>query len=96
MELTPKDLQTIVVNQARLQTRQEAMECVLRALIVEAPPLHPLLWQALNTAQTDLNGRWSRRREEMTPELEADGLALLNELRRACAPPASPGSSTGG
>lgn len=92
MKLSQKDLETIVGNQARLQARQEATECVLRAFIAAAPPLHPLLSTALRTAQTDLNSRWARTRPDMTPELEAAGLALLNELRSACAPPAARGS----
>jgi hypothetical protein len=92
MKLSPRDIETLVINQARLQARQETMECVLRAFIVSAPPLHPLLWQALHTAQTDLGSRWTKRRPDMTPELDAAGLALLNELRSACAPPASSGT----
>lgn len=77
---------------ARLQARQEAMECFVRALIVESPPVHPLFWQALHTAQSDLDQRGAAARPETPPETDADALALLNELRRACAPPAAPGS----
>lgn len=77
---------------ARLQARQEAMECVVRALIVESPPAHPLFWKALQTAQSDLNQRLSEARPETPPELAADALALLNVLRAACAPPAASGN----
>lgn len=78
---------------ARLQARQEAMECVVRALIVESPPAHPLFWKALQTAQSDLALRSAAARSETPPEIEADALALLNVLRAACAPPATPGTS---
>jgi hypothetical protein len=73
---------------ARLQARQEAMECVIRALIVETPPAHPLFWKALHTAQSDLVSRSTLARPENMPETDADALALLNVLRAACAPAA--------
>lgn len=72
---------------ARLQARQEAMECVIRSLIAEAAPLHPLIWKALHTAQSDLAHRTTSARREHPPELDSDALALLNALRAACAPP---------
>ena len=32
-----------IAGMARLQARQEMMECVIRALIVESPPVYPLV-----------------------------------------------------
>lgn len=87
MEVTPELFRQLVAGAARLQARQEAMECVLRALIVEAPPLHPLVWQALHTAQSDLAHRTAVARGENPPEIDAAALGLLNVLREACAPP---------
>jgi hypothetical protein len=97
MSLTPKQVEANLIHavrgMARLQARQEALECVVRALIAESPPAHPLFWQALNTAQSDLDQRMAKRRPDGTlPEIEADALALLNELRSACAAPAAGGN----
>lgn len=77
---------------ARLQARQEMLECVVRALIAESPPAHPLFWKALHTAKSDLASRSTRTRAENPPEVDADALALWNELCSACAPPAAHGS----
>lgn len=96
MKLTNDQLQAVVREavrgMARLQARQEAMECVIRALMVESPPAHPLFWQALNTAQSDLSQRTASARSENMPEFDADALALLNVLRAACAPPEDSGT----
>lgn len=92
-EMVPEVLAQALRGMARLQARQEAMECVIRAFIAETPPAHPLLWKALHTAQSDLALRTARSRPATPPEVDADALALLNELRRACAPPAAPDSS---
>jgi hypothetical protein len=94
MSMTPQQLEATFVQalrgMARLQARQEALECVVRALIAESPPAHPLFWKALSTAQSDLDQRMAKRRPVGTPpEIEADALSLLNELRTACAPPAA-------
>lgn len=75
-----------LAGMARLQARQEAMECVVRALIAELPPAHPLFRKALHTAQSDLAQRTARARPVTPPECDASALALLNELRSACAP----------
>lgn len=72
---------------ARLQARQEMMECIIRALIVETPPAHPLFWKALQTAKSDLSQRTGESRPEHPPELDADALQLWNVLMAACAPP---------
>jgi len=87
MEIDDKLFKQLVHGAAKLQARQEAMECFVRALIVEAPPAHPLFWQALNTAQSDLANRSAQARPYTPPEIDADALALLNVLRAACAPP---------
>lgn len=72
---------------ARLQARQEMMECVVRALIAESPPAHPLFWTALHTAKSDLEQRTQRARPHNPPEIDAAAMALWNELLSACAPP---------
>lgn len=77
-----------VRGMARVQARQEMMECIIRAVIVECPPLHPLIWQALNTAKSDLANRSAQARPENPPETDADAMALWNVLQAACAPPA--------
>lgn len=77
---------------ARLQARQEMMECVVRALIAESPPAHPLFWQALHTAKSDLANRSQQARPHNPPEIDATAMALWNELLSACAPPASKSS----
>lgn len=93
--MNPKQLESavkrLVDGAARLQVRQEAMECFVRALIVETPPIHPLVWRALQTAQSDLQLRQDQARPDTPPELAAEALALLNVLRAACAPPPSAG-----
>lgn len=76
---------------ARLQARQEMLECVVRAFIAETPPAHPLFWRALHTAKSDLEHRSQKTRALNPPETDADALALWNELCSACAPPADPG-----
>lgn len=77
-----------IAGMARLQVRQEMMECVIRALIVESPPAYPLFWKALHTAKSDMEQRLARSRPDTPPEMEAEALALWNELCTACAPPA--------
>lgn len=72
---------------ARLQARQEMTECIIRALIVETPPAHPLFWKALQTAKSDLSQRTAQARPEHPPEMDADALELWNVLLAACAPP---------
>ena len=74
---------------ARLQARQEMMECIIRALIVETPPAHPLFAQALHTAKLDLEHRSTQARPENPPEIDADAMALWNVLWSACQPPAA-------
>lgn len=73
---------------ARMQARQEMLECIVRAVIVETPPAHPLFWKALRTAKSDLNQRQAEARPDTPPEISADALALWNVLCAACAPPA--------
>ena len=73
---------------ARLQARQEMMECIIRALIVESAPAHPLFWKALHTAKSDLEHRSAQARRENPPEIDADAMALWNVLSAACAPAA--------
>jgi hypothetical protein len=74
---------------ARLQARQEMMECVLRALIVESPPAHALFWKALNTAKQDWERRSAQARDLNPPEIDADAMALWNVLMQSCEPPAT-------
>lgn len=87
---TPSDPVLIAAlrGMARLQARHEMLECIVRALIVETPPVHPLFWKALDTARSDWSHRQDRARDHTPPEIEADALALWNVLREACAPPA--------
>lgn len=87
MKIDDELFKQLLRGTARLQARQEAMECFVRALIAEAPPLHPLVWHALNTAQSDLSQRMAQARPDTPPEIAADALQLLNVLRAACAPP---------
>lgn len=98
MNVDPKDLPRLfadaVRGMARLQARQEMMECVVRAVIAESPPAHPLLAQALRTARSDWEQRSRRARADNPPEIDADALALWNELTRACAPPTGLGTSS--
>lgn len=96
---TPNPLNDMVLMQvvrgaARLQARQEMLECIVRALIAETPPAHPLWWKALHTAKSDLNQRQAAARPDTPPEISADALALWNVLLEACAPPAPAGSDT--
>lgn len=79
---------------ARLQARQEMIECVLRAFIVESPPLYPLSTKALHTARSDWAQRTDRARVHNPPEIDAAALALWNELISACAPPGGGESPT--
>jgi hypothetical protein len=72
---------------ARLQARQEMMECFIRALITESPPAHPLFWKALQTAKSDLNQRADEARAYTPPVADADAMGLWNVLLRACEPP---------
>lgn len=74
---------------ARLQARQEMMECIIWALITESAPVHPLIAQALRTAKSDWDHRSSNARPENPPEIDADAMALWNVLWRACEPLAS-------
>lgn len=76
---------------ARLQARQEMMECVVKALIVSTPPAHPLFAQALQTAKQDWEHRSATARETNPPEIDADAMALWNVLQRACAAQADDG-----
>ena len=95
-KLTPSELESAFLEalrgMARLQARQEMMECAIRALIVECQPLHPLIWQALNAAKQDLANRSAQARPVNPPETDADAMALWNVLRAACAPPTSNGT----
>lgn len=80
--------QQLLRGMARLQARQEMLECIVRALITETPPAHPLWWKALHTAKSDLNRRLEEARPpelQPPPEIDADALALWNVLVRACA-----------
>ena len=86
-ELVPEVLGDALRGMARLQARQHMLECIVRALIVETPPAHPLWWKALDTAKSDLEHRTARARPHTPPEIDADALALWNELRGACAAP---------
>ena len=72
---------------ARVQARQEMMECVIRALIVQAKPLHPVIRNALHTAKLDLDMRTTQSRGGNLPEFDADVMKLLNVLLAACEPP---------
>ena len=78
---------------ARLQARQEMLECVVRALIVETPPAHSLFWKALHTAKLDLEQRAREARPYTPPEHASDAMALWNVLCAACAPPSEPGKT---
>ena len=94
MELTHKQLSAALLDavrgMARLQARQEMMECVVRSLIAESPPAHPLFWKALHTAKSDLSQRSAEARPENPPEIDAAAMALWNVLCDACAPPDGP------
>ena len=87
----PHILEEMALGMAKLQARQQMLECVVRALIVESPPAHPLFWKALHTAKSDLDHRSTRARPENPPEVDGAALALWNELCAACAPPAAGG-----
>lgn len=91
-ELLPQVVGQMLAGAARLQARQEMLECVVRALIVETPPAHPLFWKALHTAKSDLEQRSARARPENPPEIDAAAMALWNELCSACAPPGGSGN----
>jgi len=88
MDLTDRQLlEQLLRGAARLQARQEMLECFVRALIVESPPAHPLFWRALDTARSDLVHRVLEARQSQPPEMDAHALALWTVLRAACAPP---------
>ena len=80
---------------ARIQARQEMMECIIRALIVETAPAHPLFAQALRTAKSDMEHRSTQARQVNPPETDADAMALWNVLWTACAAPTDAGSVPG-
>ena len=82
-------LMQLVRGAARLQARQEMLECIVRALIAETPAAHPLWWQALQTAKSDLNRRQAEARPDTPPEISADAMALWNVLSAACSPPSA-------
>lgn len=100
MNISPKQMAAIVEDMAfgmaKLQARQHMLECVVRALIVESPPAHPLFWKALHTAKSDLDHRSTAARPENPPEVDGAALALWNELCAACAPPAAAGQQQPG
>lgn len=87
-EMVPHVLGAALRGMARLQARQEMLECIVRAVIVSAPPMHPLMWQALHTAKSDMESRLQRSRpaDETPPEVAADAMALWNEMWTACKP----------
>lgn len=93
-KLTHDELETAfkqaLRGMARLQARQEMMECFIRALVVATPPAHPLIAQALQLAKQDWGQRSAQARATNMPETDADAMALWNVLTEACAPPASP------
>lgn len=95
MKLTPDQLETAFTQalrgMAQLKARQEMMECVIRSLIAESPPAHPLFAQALRTAKSDMERRTQNSRAHNPPETDADAMALWNELWQACAPPSERG-----
>ena len=95
-EQAPAVLAQALRGMARLQARQEMMECVIRALIVETPPAHPLFLNALHTAKSDLAARTAAARppDENRPETSADAMALWNVLIAACTPPTGGPTST--
>lgn len=97
MKLSDQQLQDFVrtsaLGMAKMQARQEMLECIVRAFIVETPPIAPLAWQALHTARSDWEQRSRRARPYNPPEIDAAALALWNELTSVCAPPASSGTS---
>jgi hypothetical protein len=86
-ELLPSVVDELLTGAARLQARQEMLECVVRALIVEAPPAHPLFWKALQTAQSDWESRSVQSNRQSHPHADQWALQLLNVLRDACKPP---------
>ena len=79
---------------ARLQARQEMMECFIRSLIAIAPPAHPLISRALQLAKQDWEHRSSQARSTNMPETDADAMALWNVLTEACSQPASPANGS--
>jgi len=87
LQQAPEVLAEAIRGMAKMQARQEMLECFVRALIAEAPPAHPLFWKALHTAKSDLESRSARARPHNPPEMDAAALELWNELMRACAPP---------
>ena len=97
-KMVPQVLGAALRGMARLQARQEMLECIVRAVIVSAPPMHPLMWQALHTAKSDMESRTARSRppEETPPEVIADAMSLWNELWSACQPPSGGPPATGG
>ncbi len=88
-EQLPRVVTEMLRGMARVQARQEMLECFVRALIIEAPPLHPLVAQALRTAKSDMESRLATGRPELPPEIYADAMSLWNVLWRACEPPAA-------
>ena len=82
----------LLLATAHLQARHDALECLLQAIIQNAPDAHPLLLRSLHTAQSHLQDRWANARAEIPPHVEASALQLLNTLRAACSssPPDQP------
>ena len=83
---TPQLLAELLAGCARLQARQEMLECIVRALIVATPPAHPLWAQALHKAKLDLEHRSAEARPYTPPEIAGDAMSLWNVLMRACTP----------
>lgn len=80
---------------ARLQARQEMLECVVRSVFAVSTPAHPLISQALQLAKQDMENRSAQSRETNPPETDADAMALWNVLQAACAPPPRPAGGNG-
>lgn len=92
---TDEKVDALIAGAARLQARQELLECIVRALIVTVPPMSPAWMEALHIAKSDLAQRTARARAHTPPEIDAAAMSLWNELWQAAGLAAEAGKKSG-
>lgn len=71
---------------ARLQARQEMLECIIARLIQDSDETtRARIAASLRTSQSDFETRSREARDYTPPDVDADALALLNVLLHRCA-----------
>ena len=78
-------LEQLIEGTARLQARQDMLECFVRALIKEAQPSRSVMWRVLDAARADWDQRQIAEPSGPWVEMDTAALSLWNELHNACA-----------